>query len=232
MPLSAPKTKIEAAKRYGVNVILHGESITESGVLAMELQRTTGATLVPPSGHSNIVLGQATAMLEFMQQVYDRDNVSLDAVIVPSGGGGLLAGAAIACRGLKTKVIGTEPAIGGANLARGRREGTRYMTIDSDSTIADGMRSVVSESNWEVVSDKTYVHNVYAVEEEDIKSALRLTIEETKMLIEPSAAVPLAAVLFNKELHRELACLGPQLKIGIFLSGGNTSIDHLYKVLG
>ncbi|KAM5439837.1 putative threonine ammonia-lyase [Microsporum ferrugineum] len=234
MSKTADKGKIAMLERMGVTVSTHQPTMEACAVRAEELQREAGTTLVPPSGHRHIVLGQGTAMLEFQQQVAGRGEKPLDAVIVPSAGGALLAGTALVCKeaGSPIDVFGTEPLDGGAALFQSRKRGHQVIApCTNKSTIADGLCSPVAKSNWDILRSNTYVQDVYPACDDEIRAAIRLIIESTKQLVEPSAAVPLAALLFNKRLRSNLARRNGPLNVGIILSGGDTSVERLLALL-
>ncbi|KKZ61123.1 hypothetical protein EMCG_04268 [[Emmonsia] crescens] len=235
MPCAASSGKMDKIRKMGVNVTLHGSTIPECAARAEELQQETGMTLVPPSGHPHIVLGQASVMLEFQQQIAELGQGPLDAVIMPSAGGALLAGVAMVCKDSvhPIDVFGAEPLDGGAALSRGRQEGRRVTTLRPEGlTIAEGLCSPVASSNWETVRNDSYVRDVFPASDDEIRAAMRLTIEDTKMMLEPSAAVPLAVILFNTCFQRYMSSRGGPLNIGVILSGGNISVERLFEVLG
>jgi threonine dehydratase len=230
MPTSVTDYKIKAAKDYGANVVLHGSSTVDCQSYAQKLCDKTGATMIPPSGHSDIMIGQATVMQEFASQVLEEHGAAMDLVLVPSAGGGLLAGTGIVCQDLSTLVIGVEPEDGGANLAKARKNGSRIRNINPEfTTIAEGLRSPTAEFNWEFLCDQTYVHDVFGATDEQIKVAMRIMIEELKLVVEPSAAVALAVLLFNKKFSRLLS-ERTQWNIGIIISGGNTSLEKIMQL--
>jgi threonine dehydratase/serine racemase len=144
----------------------------------------------------------------------------LDAIVTPVGGGGLLAGTCIAGQGLepRLRVIAAEP-LGADDAARSKSAG-RLVPQTAPRTVADGLRTSLGELTWPVLRDR--VERVVTVTEEEIISAMRLAWERAKLLIEPSAAVPLAAVL--SESFRALPGLS---RVGIILSGGNVDLDRL-----
>ena len=228
MSSNSAAAKLESAREFGAEVFLSGCRPEDREALAREIQKRTEAVLIPPSDHHNIVLGQGTVILELLQQVEELGEGKLDAVIMPSGGGGLLAGAAVVCKGTSVKVFGSEPQQGGPGLARGIKEGKRVEAINP-STIADGLRVPVGRSNWELLSKTAYVENVYTAAEHHIRDAMRLVIEKMKVIIEPSAAVPLAVVLYNEEFRRRITNRALQ-KIGTVLTGGNTTISTISDI--
>ncbi|PVH96092.1 tryptophan synthase beta subunit-like PLP-dependent enzyme [Periconia macrospinosa] len=228
MPTCAPKIKIEGAERNGAIVILRGLTAADAAMVAHELHEKTGATIVPPADHHQVVLGQATTTLEFIRQIEASGKGPLDALLVSNSGGALVVGSGVVCMGQRTFVIATEPQCGGADLVQGRREGKRVEAINAGfTTIADGLRSTVAPSIWSLIQDHRYVHDVYAVSDAEIKRAMQLLIEEMKLLVEPCSAVPLAVALFNKEFHRTLTRDRSEWKIGIIITGGNTTLARV-----
>lgn len=230
MPKTAPAVKVQSAKRFGATVVQHGTSTADGVVLAEQLQREEGTTLIPPSGHREIMLGQATTMLEFYGQAIVETNEPLDLVVVPSAGGGLLAGTSLVCAGTNTLVVGVEPARGGACLSKSRQVGKRIPAIDQTyTTIADGLRSPTHDFNWQFVRDKDLVLDVLTATDEEIQKAMRIMIEELKMLVEPSAAVALAVILYNSKLKNIVRTRGIR-NVGMVVSGGNTTMDKVFQV--
>ncbi|EGE03764.1 pyridoxal-5'-phosphate-dependent enzyme [Trichophyton equinum CBS 127.97] len=233
MSKSADRGKISMIEKLGATVSACYSTMEACAVQAEELQRKAGLTLVPTSGHCHVVLGQGTVMLEFQQQVAGLGEKPLDAVIVPIAGGALLAGTALVCQEASSRidVFGAEPLEGGPSLLQGRQRGRRIDTLrPKKSTIADGLRCLVAKSNWDILRSKTHVRDVFPVADSEILTAMRLILEGTKQLVEPSAAVPLAALLFNKRLHSNLALRNGPLNVGIILSGGNTSVERLLSL--
>lgn len=230
MTTAAMQSKIVAVQANGAKVIRSDISSAARSAMTKKVCDNTGAILIPTANHEHIILGQGTAGLEFVEQVKQVYPEGLDIVMVPCGGGGLLAGVAIALEGSGIKVFGAEPIEGGADdAARGIREGRRIEQVSS-VTIADGLRSPLGTLTWEIISNKRYVEGIYSVTEEQIKQTLRLFIGETKMIIEPSAAVPLAVVLFSDEF-REYVAAAKKKRIGVLLSGGNIDAQTLLQIL-
>lgn len=192
--------------------------------------KKTGAVLIPPYDHPDIVLGQGTLGLEFQEQVESmmgceregkdqvkcsfavdgrteendaicRKKIGLDAIITPCGGGGMLSGTALSCEGTGILVFGAEPSFQGADdCKRGLAARERIERV-STLTIADGLRTPVGGIPWDIISNPKMVRGVYSVTEEEIKKALRLVFERMKVVIEPSAAVGLAVALFNEDFR-------------------------------
>ncbi|KAF2482841.1 pyridoxal-phosphate dependent enzyme-domain-containing protein [Neohortaea acidophila] len=242
MPSISTPSKIAGTKSYGANVIFSGSTSDEREAVIQQVIKDTGATLIPPYDHPNIILGQGTQALELEQQVEDllfRDSSlgvpgkqKLDAVIAPIGGGGMLSGICTALAGTGIIVFGAEPNFEGANDAEmGLKQGTRIEKVKT-LTIADGLRTPVGEIPWSIISDKTKLQGIYSVTEEQIKSALRLVMERAKLFIEPSAAVPLAVVLYNEDFRKLVEeQAGPGgWNVGVILSGGNTTVEAIAKL--
>jgi threonine dehydratase len=238
MPSISAPSKIAATKGYGAEVTLCGPLLHEREAAVEEVIRRTGAIFIPPFDHPDIILGQGTMALEFEQQVEEllSGKGRLGAIITPCGGGGMLSGVATAMIGTRTQVFGAEPSFQGADdCRRGLLQNKRITTVKT-LTIADGLRTSVGEIPWSIISDPTKVHGVFSVSEEEIKRALKLVIERMKILIEPSAAVPVAVVLFNEEFRRlvqkEVDKVGGDgvWNVGVVLSGGNTTLEALCEL--
>ncbi|KAF2091585.1 tryptophan synthase beta subunit-like PLP-dependent enzyme [Saccharata proteae CBS 121410] len=240
MPTISTPSKIAATKGYGAEVIFSGSTSQEREAVVEEVIKKTGAVLVPPYDHPDIMLGQGTLALEFEQQAHDMmdakpelsvedGKTTLDAVIAPCGGGGMLSGVAIALAGTGIRVFGAEPSFQGADDARrGLAEGKRITTVKS-LTIADGVRTPVGEFPWAVISDKGMVSGIYSVTEDQIKAAMRLLLERMKVFVEPTAALGLAVCLYNEEFRRLVEQEGGEKgwNVGVVLSGGNTTLEAI-----
>lgn len=244
MPEISAPGKVAATKGYGANVVFSGSTSVEREAVAARVTAETGATLVPPYDHPDIVLGQGTMGLEFQDQVAELmasdssggagGKEGLDAIITPCGGGGMLSGVALSCEGTGIRVFGAEPSFQGADdCRRGLAKGKRVESV-STLTIADGLRTPVGAIPWSIIHDRKLVQAVYAVTEAQIAAALRLVLERMKVVVEPSSAVPLAVVLFNEEfralVEREA---GPEgWDVGVVFSGGNVGLDKLGMLFG
>lgn len=246
MPTISTPSKISGTQSYGANVIFSGSTSDEREAVVADVIDKTGAILVPPYDHPDIMLGQGTLALELESQAEEilatepskesigvhNNGKSLDAVIAPCGGGGMLSGVATALSGTGIKVFGCEPSFQGADDARrGLLAGDRVTKVKT-LTIADGLRTPVGAIPWTVLSDKTKVADMFAVTEDQIKKAMRLLLERAKIFVEPSAAVPLAVILFNESFRRMVEKeAGEQgWNIGVVLSGGNTTVDAIAKL--
>ena len=215
MPNNASPVKRRAVEEYGGRVIACVPTLAAREETAAAVVAETGATLVPPYDHADVIAGQGTVALELLEQV-----AGLDAVVAPVGGGGLVAGLCLALRELDpgVRVFAAEPA-GADDAARSRAAGT-LLPQTGPQTIADGLLTSLGELTWPVVRDR--VADILTVTEDEIVAALRLAWERAKLLIEPSAAVALAAVLTDSFRQR------PGLRrVGIVLSGGNVNLDRL-----
>jgi threonine dehydratase/serine racemase len=215
MPRNAAAVKLEAVRGYGAHVVLCEPTLPARDASAAALQQRTGASLVPPFDHPDVIAGQGTVALELLDQVSD-----LDAIVAPVGGGGLVSGIALAARELAPglRVFAAEPR-GADDAARSKSLGQLVPQTDP-RTLADGLLTGLGELTWPVIRD--LVEAVLTVSEEEIVNAMRLLFERAKIVAEPSAAVALAAVLSNEFRAR------PGLaRVGVVLSGGNVDLDRL-----
>jgi threonine dehydratase len=192
-----------------------------------EIATKLGATMIPPYDHRDIILGQGTVMYEFLKQMKEDYHTKLDAVVIPVGGGGLLAGCAVACISSGTVVFGAEPVLAD-DCYRGKESGIRQKLDATPTTIADGLRTEVGELNFGII--KRYVKAVFTVTEEQIALAMRIVIERLKVVIEPSAAVAVAVVLFHKEFRKSAEMEGIK-NVGIVLEGGNIDTGSYEKMM-
>lgn len=156
----------------------------------------------------------------------------LDAVIAPCGGGGMLSGNAVALHGTGIRVFGAEPSFEGADDARRGVEAGERVTAVKTLTIADGLRTPLGDWTWRVISDKEFVNGLFAVTEDNIRDAMRLVLERMKCVVEPSAVVGLATILYNEDFRRlvEREAGGEGWNIGVVFSGGNTTIEAISKI--
>jgi len=213
MPQDAPRVKVEAVRGYGARIVFSGSRPTDRERVLQEVQRETGAEFVHPSDDLRVIAGQGTCGLEILQEVPD-----LDVIVTPVGGGGLLSGTALAAHGVSpgTRVIGAEPAA--ADDAW--RSFTTGILVPSDNprTIADGLRTSLGPNTFPIV--RARVWRIVTASEPSIVQAMRLVWERMKIVIEPSAAVPLAAIM-----EGTLDLKGG--RAAIVLSGGNVDLDAL-----
>jgi threonine dehydratase len=212
MPRNAAPVKRRAVEDYGGHVVACEPTLPAREAVTLRVQAETGAVLIPPYNHPDVIAGQGTVALEFLDQVKD-----LDALVTPVGGGGLMAGVAIAAKGINpaVRIFAAEPA-GADDAARSKAAGTLIQQT-SPRTVADGLLTSLGELTWPLLRDQ--VECVITVSEQEILEALRLTWERAKLLIEPSSAVAVAAVLTGA--FRSLSGLK---RVGVVLSGGNVSL--------
>ncbi|MEW9547302.1 threo-3-hydroxy-L-aspartate ammonia-lyase [Nonomuraea sp. NPDC050783] len=216
MPEDAPRSKREAAAGYGAEIVTYDRYTGDRVAVGEALAAERGLALIPPYEHPHVIAGQGTAALELVEEVGE-----LDALLVPVGGGGLIAGSATAAKGLLpgVRVIGVEPEAGDdtkRSLAAGER-----VRIPVPRTIADGQAAEIpGELTFSI--NKHLVDDVVLVSDEEIGQAMRMAFERMKTVVEPSGATPLAALLAGR-LAGWLA-EGPERpprRIGVILSGGN-----------
>ena len=216
MPEDAPQSKLEATRAHGARVVTYNRFKDSREAIAQSLLKETGATLVPPFDHPMIMAGQGTAALELLEEAGP-----LDAIITPVGGGGLLAGCATIAKAVDggIRVFGAEPE-GANDTFLSMLAGTR-VAVHPD-TIADGLRAPKpGELTFPVIQQ--LAERIVTVSENEIRAAVKFVLLRLKILVEPSAAVPVAAVLFRK--------IPVEIKsIGIVLSGGNVDFDDLTKM--
>lgn len=213
MPDNSAKPKIDAVRAYGAEITFCAPDAQARAATLAEVQARTGATFVPPYDAVNTILGQGTALLELLEQAPEP----LAAVVAPVGGGGLLAGTALAAEGTDVRVFGAEPA-GADDCAQGLKEGRRREDVKAE-TITDGLRTPVGVLNFPIIQEK--VERVIVVSDEEIVEAMRLMWERLKLVVEPSGATAFAAV--RSEAFQELGITGP---IGIIISGGNIDLSQ------
>ena len=217
MPANAPAIKLAATKAYGATVIEYDPATASREDLARDLQEQHGYTMIPPFDHPDIVAGQGTAALELIEQVGD-----LDMLLVPCGGGGLLSGCAIAARGLSPgcRTIGVEPELGD-DATRSFRTGKLHR-VENPPTIADGTRTPsLGRVTFPLVLE--YVSDMATVTEQAIIEAVQFLFYRLKLVVEPSGALGLAALLSR--------AVAPAGKVGVILSGGNIDAATMTTIL-
>ncbi|MFQ5601401.1 MAG: threonine/serine dehydratase, partial [Candidatus Krumholzibacteriia bacterium] len=219
VPETIVASKRAAAEAYGASLVVAGTTSAHRQLRAEALASERGLAIVPPYDDPAIVAGQGTVALELLEDVPD-----IDTLVVPIGGGGLMAGCAVLARAWRPgmRIIGVEP-LDADDTLRSLQAGHR-VRIPPPRTIADGLRAVEpGELTFDVV--KHLVDEVVLVSDAEIRHAMRLLLERTKLLVEPSGVVALAAVL-----ARRFPAAGRRL--GVVLSGGNIEIDALGELLG
>ncbi len=213
MPKNSPKIKKDAVAGYGAEIILCDSTLSAREAGLDEVVQKTGATFIHPYNDYHVIAGQGTAALELCNEVNN-----LDVLITPVGGGGLLSGTLIAAQSLLSdaSVFAGEPFL--ADDAWQSVQTGNIVPPKPPITVADGLRTALGNKTFPII--KNYVQEIIRVSEEEIVSAMHLIWERMKIVIEPSAAVPFAAVLSRKELFINK-------RVGIILSGGNVDLLKL-----
>ncbi|HVW70971.1 MAG TPA: pyridoxal-phosphate dependent enzyme [Steroidobacteraceae bacterium] len=212
IPHNAPKAKLASVSRYGGRIIHCEPTLQARESTVAQVVAATGATLVHPYNDLRVMAGQGTTAIELLEDIPD-----LDLILCPVGGGGQLGGIAVAAKTLKPaiRVIGVEPA-GADDAFRSFRSGT-IEPMPHPNTIADGLRSTLGAKPFAAI--RRHVDDIVTVSEESIVASMRRIWEVLKIIVEPSGAVPYAAIASDK-----LAAQGK--KVGVVLSGGNLDLDH------
>ena len=213
MPKNAPQVKKNAVKTYEGEIIECDSNPIARENMAELVRKEKGATFIHPSNDDAVILGNATAAMELLE-----DSPDLDYVFSPVGGGGLLAGTALAANNFSQhcKVIGGEPK-NADDAYRSLQSGKIEFHRDAD-TIADGLRTFLGDRNFPII--KKYVERIITVSEEEIIEAMKLIWERMKIVVEPSSAVAFAALLKEKEQFKNK-------EVGIIISGGNVDVSNL-----
>ena len=213
MPSNAPEVKKRAVKQYGGVIVESGPQIKDREFESVRIQKETDATFLHPSNDMDVIVGNATATYELLEQYPD-----LDIIFTPVGGGGLIAGTALSAHyfGNSCQVIGGEPFQ--ADDAYRSLQSGKIEFNQSANTIADGLRTNLGDKNFPII--KELVSEIIRVEEMEILAAMRLIWERMKIVVEPSSAVPFAAILREKERFMTK-------KIGVVISGGNVDFSSL-----
>ncbi|MGA8535017.1 MAG: pyridoxal-phosphate dependent enzyme [Candidatus Tumulicola sp.] len=219
MPFDAPRVKLEATREYGAQVVQYERERSHREDIARGIAAERGATVVPPFDDARIVAGAGTAALELLE-----DAGSLDAIVVPVSGGGLMGGTALAAHGIDPAIAihGVEPETGddfAQSLSRGER-----VTIDVPHTIADGLQTTAPGLVTFPIARK-HVSGIVTVSDGELCSAMRFVYERMKLVIEPSGAAAIAALL-NRRI--------PELtgkRVGVIVSGGNIDAARYAELL-
>jgi threonine dehydratase len=213
MPENAPGIKKKAVEGYGAKITYCKPTQQAREEIQAKVQKETGAVFIHPYNNFNVICGQGTAALELLEEHPD-----LDIIIAPVGGGGLLSGTLTYVKGFNPniKVYGTEP-INADDAFRSLRDKTIYPSV-SPKTIADGLLTSLCELTYEIISTKC--DGILTVTEKGIVDGMRLIWERMKIIIEPSSAVPIAAIMEHPHYFKGK-------KIGVIISGGNVDLDSL-----
>lgn len=213
MPENAPLIKKKAVKGYGANITFCPPTQKDREAMQAKIQQETGASFIHPYNNFKVICGQGTASLELLEDFPD-----LDIVIAPVGGGGLLSGTLTYVKGFNPniKVYGAEP-LNADDAFRSLRDKIIYPS-ESPKTIADGLLTSLCELTYEIISTKC--DGIFTVTEKGIVDAMRLIWERMKIVIEPSSAVPVAAIMEYPQFFKGK-------RVGIIISGGNVDLDSL-----
>ena len=217
MPADAPELKRAATKAYGADVLLYEPEKETRESIAEELQQKRGCVLIPPFDHPDVIAGQGTAALELTRQVEDPE-----LILVPCGGGGLLSGCAIAAKGRlpSCRVMGVEPELAD-DAARSFRTGI-LQTVHNPPTIADGTRTAsLGRITFPLVL--AHVDDMVTVTEAAIRQAVRFFFYRMKLVVEPSGALGLAALMSG--------AVSPAKRVGVIVSGGNVDGATMARIL-
>ncbi len=213
MPENAPEIKKKAVEGYGAKITFCEPTLQAREETLSKVQKETGSTFIHPYNNFNVICGQGTAAIEFLENVPD-----LDVIIAPIGGGGLMSGTAISSKAInpEIKVYGAEP-LNADDAFRSFKKGV-LIPAGRPNTIADGLSTSLSPLTFQIIREK--LDGILTAKEETIVSAMRMIWERMKIIVEPSAAVPLAVLIENRYLFKGK-------KVGIIVSGGNVDLDNL-----
>lgn len=218
MPLDVPQAKLSATRAYGAEVVLYDRFTQDREELTRRLSAEHGLTLIPPYDHPDVIAGQGTAAMELFEQVGE-----LDLLLVPLGGGGLLAGSALAAHAMSPacRVFGVEPEAG--NDGQQSLRAGRIVRIDTPKTIADGAQTQhLGEYTFGVI--KNHVADVLTATDQELIESMKFLAERMKMVVEPTGCLGLAAAC-----HGKVPLQGQ--RVGILLSGGNVDLHRLAQWL-
>ncbi|MHA1914187.1 MAG: threonine ammonia-lyase [Promethearchaeota archaeon] len=217
MPKGAPKNKIEATRDYGAKIVFCDNTLDARTRTTENLVKKNNLVLIHPYDNDNVINGQGTAAYEFIREVGD-----LDVMIVPLGGGGLLSGTALGTKKScpNAEVFGVEPSI--ADDALRSIEAGHVIPSTYPNTIADGLRTSICERTFNIIQNS--VDQIVTVSENEIITAMKFLWQRMKLIVEPSGAVPLAALLSNKIDVDDR-------RVGVILSGGNIDLNPFFELL-
>ena len=217
MPNNAPKVKKEAVLDYGAQVIECEPTLIDRELSAQSVMKETGAHFIHPYNDPHVIAGQGTAAQELILELRDR-NIELDAMIAPIGGGGLMSGTAISTQALSphTLIWGAEPQ--GADDAYRSWKAGELILQDKPNTICDGLLTSLGSLTWPII--QKHLTQIITVSDQEVLEALHLIMSRLKIIVEPSCATPLAALLKQS--------IPPNVnKVGLILSGGNVDLERL-----
>ena len=213
MPKNAPEIKKKAVAGYGAKITFCEPTLEAREVTLKKVQEETGATFIHPYDNFDVISGQGTAAKELLEEISD-----LEIVIAPIGGGGLMSGTAISCKSInpKIKIYGAEPEL--ANDAYQSFKKGELILAGPPKTIADGLLTSLSSLTFKIIQNN--VDDIFTVSEDSIIKAMRMIWERMKIIIEPSSAVPIAAIMNKPSLFKGK-------KVGLIVSGGNVDLGML-----
>ena len=218
MPEDTPAAKLAAVAGYGAEIITYDRYTGNREAIGEALAAERGLTLIPPYEHPHVMAGQGTAALELLEEVGD-----LDTLLVPVGGGGLMAGSATAAKGLQPgiRMVGIEPEAG--DDTKRSLEAGRRVSIPVPRTIADGQAAAIPGELTFSINERL-VDEIVLVTDDEIRTAMRFAFDRLKLVMEPSGATPLAALLAGR-----LGQLSP--RVGLIVSGGNVDAERFAALL-
>ncbi|MEV5410317.1 threo-3-hydroxy-L-aspartate ammonia-lyase [Thermopolyspora sp. NPDC052614] len=219
MPEDAPRSKREATAGYGAEIVTYDRYTQDRTALGRALAEDRGLTLIPPYDHPHVIAGQGTAALELLEETGE-----LDALVVPVGGGGLIAGSAIAAKALHPaiRIVGVEPE-NGDDTKRSLERGER-VTIPVPRTIADG-QALPTPGELTFAVNRHLVDAIALVSDAEIIAAMRFVFERLKIVLEPSGASALAALIAGRVAD-------PPRRVGVIASGGNIDTRRFTELVG
>src|SRR5260370_1600396 len=218
MPLTTPLVKVSATRGYGAEVILAGANYDEACEEAQRRCKEQGLTFIHPFDDEAVIAGQGTLGIEMLEQVKD-----LDALVIPIGGGGLIAGVACAVKEMKPKIRIVGVQTSKLPSMKAAVEKRKVVTLPAEKTIADGI-AVRSAGVHTFPLVRKYVDEIVTVDEEEIANAILLLLEKEKTLTEGAGAVAAAAIL-----NKKISC--PGKKLGVLVSGGNIDVTLLSRII-
>jgi threonine dehydratase len=222
MPTDAPKVKLAGVRALGAEIVLAGTTSSDRYTAALEIEAKTGGVIIPPYDDPHIIAGQGTATLELLEEVHAQTGGTLDALLVPVGGGGLVAGACLAAAPDRIAVHTVEP-VGCDAMARSLSAGQR-VAVAPAPTLADGLKPVeVGALNFAIAQH--HVQGCMRVDDGELAVAMVTLLLHAKLLVEPSGAAALAAALRG-------GIPGTPGRVGVILSGGNVEPSLVARLLG
>ncbi|NGO45440.1 pyridoxal-phosphate dependent enzyme [Streptomyces ureilyticus] len=219
MPEDTPQSKLDATAGYGAEIVTYDRYTGDRTAIGKALAADRGLALIPPYEHPQVIAGQGTAALELIEEAGE-----LDALITPVGGGGLIAGSSTAAKGLHSgiRMIGIEPEAG--DDTKRSLEAGRRVSIPVPRTIADG-QAIETPGELTFSVNQRLVDDIFLVTDDEIRDAMRFAFERLKIIVEPSGATPLAALLAGR-VERLPS------RVGVIISGGNIGVRRFAELCG